>query len=106
MNDRCYNSRTKYYDLASTPYEFIHKPLGWAVNLGFNEYYEYTLRINGVKFEEMEEAPPRERADLARTAIKMQTHGPKKSVTFGFLLKGVHISASAVLNTHTKFAKL
>jgi len=69
-------------------------------------HYDYTLQINGVKFEEMEEAPPRERADLARTAIKMLMHGPKKSVTFGFLLKGVHISASAVLNNHTKFSKL
>ena len=36
----------------------------------------------------------------------MQTDGPKKSVKFGFLLKGVYIGASAILNQHTKFAKL
>ena len=54
----------------------------------------------------MEEAPPRERADLARSTVKMQMDGPKKSVKFGFLLKGVYIGASAILNMHTKFAKL
>ena len=55
---------------------------------------------------DMEAAPPRERADLARSAIKMQLDGPKKSVKFGFLLKGEYIGASAILNMHTKFAKL
>ena len=54
----------------------------------------------------MEEAPPRERAELARSAITMNMHGPKKSVTFGFLRKGVHIGATAIFNMHTKFAKL
>ena len=54
----------------------------------------------------MEEAPARERADLARTAVKMQMDGPKKCVKFGFLLKGEYIGASATLNMHTKFAKL
>ena len=38
----------------------------------------YTLEINGIKYEEMDEAPPRERAALARTAISMMMHGPKK----------------------------
>ena len=32
--------------------------------------------------------------------------GPKKSVRFGFMRKGEYIGASAVLNMHTKFAKL
>ena len=32
--------------------------------------------------------------------------GPKKSVKFGFLLKGKYIGATAILNMHTKFAKL
>ena len=54
----------------------------------------------------MEEAPPRERAELARTAIKMQMDGPKKSVKFGFLIRGEYIGASAILNLHTKFGKL
>ena len=54
----------------------------------------------------MNEAPPRERAALARTAITMQMAGPKKSARFGLLLKGQYIGVSAVLNMHTKFAKL
>ena len=54
----------------------------------------------------MEEAPPRERAALARTAIKMQMHGPKKTAKFGLLRKGQYIGVTVVLNTQTKFAKL
>ena len=54
----------------------------------------------------MAEAPPRERAALARTTITMQLAGPKKSARFGLLRKGQYIGVSAVLNTHTKFAKL
>ena len=64
------------------------------------------LEVNHVKFEDMVDAPPRERAVLARTSITMKTEGPKKCVRFGFLLKGQYIGASAVLNKHTKFAKL
>ena len=85
----------------------MHKPLGWTVSISYEaeegedeegsprSIYSlrddggyYTLIVNGVKFSEMEEAPPRERADLARSAVKMQMEGPKKSVKFGFLLKG------------------
>ena len=54
----------------------------------------------------MPDAPPRERAALARTAITMRTDGPKKIVRFGILRKGEYIGVSAVYNTHTKFAKL
>ena len=57
-------------------------------------------------FEDMAEAPPRERADLARSPIVTYMNGPKKSAKFGLLLKGDYISASVLLNTHTKFAKL
>ena len=52
------------------PFEFEHKPRRWHILLGFNDDdYKYSLEINGVRFEEMTEAPPRERAELARTAI-------------------------------------
>ena len=54
----------------------------------------------------MSEAPPRKRAALARTSIAMRTDGPKKTVRFGLMRKGEYIGVSAVLNTHTKFAKL
>ena len=64
------------------------------------------MEVNGVKYEEMTEAPPRERAALARTAISFKMDGPKKSAKFGLLLKGDYIGVSVVLNTHTKFGKL
>ena len=54
----------------------------------------------------MKEAPPRERADLARSAMTMNMNGPKKSAKFGLLRKGEYIGVSALWNQHTKFAKL
>ena len=54
----------------------------------------------------MAEAPPRERAALARSTIEVEMDGPKKTAKFGLLLKGQYISVAVVLNTHTKFAKL
>ena len=33
-------------------------------------------------------------------------NGPKKSAKFGLLLKGQYIGVTALLNFHTKFAKL
>ena len=54
----------------------------------------------------MAEAPPRERAPLARSAISMRMDGPKKSAKFGLLRNGEHIGASVMFNTLTKFSKL
>ena len=54
----------------------------------------------------MSEAPHRERAALARTAISMKMDGQKKTATFGLLRKGEQISVSVLLNTLTKFSKL
>ena len=54
----------------------------------------------------MNEAPARERADLARSAITMRMDGPKKSAKFGLLRKGDYIGVSVVHNTLSKFAKL
>ena len=54
----------------------------------------------------MAEAPPRERAALARSAITMKMDGPKKSAKFGLLRKGEYTGVSVVHNTQTKFAKL
>ena len=54
----------------------------------------------------MVEAPPRERAALARSAIKMKMDGPKKSAKFGLMLKGEYIGVSVVMNNQTKFCKL
>ena len=57
-------------------------------------------------FEDMAEAPARERAALARTAITMKMHGPKKSAKFGLLRSGEYVGVSVVHNSLTKFAKL
>ena len=54
----------------------------------------------------MSEAPPRERAALARSAIAYKMEGPKKSAKFGLMRKGEYIGVSIVLNTQSKFAKL
>ena len=64
------------------------------------------MEINGVKFEDMDEAPQRERAALARTAMTMKMDGPYKNAKFGLLRKGEYINVTAILNLHTKFAKL
>ena len=54
----------------------------------------------------MAEAPPRERAAIARTAITMRMDGLKKSAKFGLLRRGEYIGVSVVHNSLTKFAKL
>ena len=54
----------------------------------------------------MNQAPSRERADLARSAITMRMDGPKKSAKFGLLRKGDYVGVSVVHNTLSKFAKL
>ena len=35
IDDRGYDSRTKYYGLIATPYNFTHKPRGWLIQLGW-----------------------------------------------------------------------
>ena len=87
------------------PFEFKHKQLGWKIQIGLNNL-KYTLTINDVQFEEMDEAPARERAALARTAISMKMDGNYKSAKFSLLRKGEKIDVSIILNMHTKFSKL
>ena len=41
-------------ELENAPFEFVHKPLGWAVNIGLDRTKKlYTLEVNGVKYEDM-----------------------------------------------------
>ena len=75
------------------------------MQLGFN-HPNYTIEINGVKYEEMDEAPARVRAALARSTMTMKMDGPKKIAKFGLMRKGEYIGVSTILNTLTKFAKL
>ena len=54
----------------------------------------------------MADAPPRDRAAIARTMITMKMDGPKKGAKFGLLRNGEYISVSVVHNSLTKFGKL
>ena len=54
----------------------------------------------------MKEAPTKERASLARSAMKMKMTGHIKSAKFGLLYEGKYTGVSAFLNQYTKFAKL
>ena len=74
-----------YSELKNTTFEFAHKPYGWIMQLGYyveegihDDLGYYTLQINGVDYSIMAEAPPRERAALARSSISMKMDGPKK----------------------------
>ena len=66
----------------------------------------YTLMINNTNFNDMPEAPERERANLARSKITYKMDGPTKSANFFLLHKGEPTRVSITFNTHTKFAKL
>ena len=35
LEDRCYNTKKKYYALNDTPYLFQHKPRSWLISLGY-----------------------------------------------------------------------
>ena len=67
--------------LDKTPFKFFHKPRGWIIDLNYqggSTYGYYTLEVNGVKFDEMDKAIPRERAALARTSITTKMDGFKR----------------------------
>ena len=54
----------------------------------------------------MSKAPPRERADLARTGITLAMQGQKKTAKLGLLRRGEYIGVTVLLNRLTKFGKL
>ena len=62
--------------------------------------------MNGIAYTDMDEAPPRERAALARTALQLSMAGQKKIAKFGLLRRGEYIGVSILLNMLTKFGKL
>ena len=62
--------------------------------------------INGVNFNELPEAPAREREPLARSKTSINMNGNKKHGYFPLLRNGVLIPVSVQLNQLTKFAKL
>ena len=64
------------------------------------------LLINGVNFNELEDAPAREREPLARSTTSIKMNGSKKQGYFPLLHNGVLIPVSVSLNNQTKFARL
>ena len=86
IGDRGYNSNKSTRDLSNTPYYFTHEPKRWLIRLGYKS--GYTLTINGMKFENMLEAPMKALAELTRSAISMKMDGPIKSAKFALLRKG------------------
>ena len=117
IDNRCYDSG-KYLEDNNISFQIAHKPRNWVIkirviDLGYKFVngicgpdFCYTLIINNVPFTEMAEAPPRERAALARSAVSLKMHGPIKSAKFGLMRKGEYVGVSIVLNTQSKFGKL
>ena len=82
----------KVYDSGKTPEKFgdfifdcFHEPRGWLLQLGFKleegkafKEGHYTLVINGTSFLDLQEAPERERASLARSKITYKMDGAIK----------------------------
>ena len=66
----------------------------------------YTLLINNTDFNDLPEAPERERAPLARSKITYKMDGQIKSANFFLLINGDPTRVSVTFNTLTKFAKL
>ena len=66
----------------------------------------FPLLINGVNFNELEDAPAREREPLARSTTSISMSGIKKHGYYPILINGVLIPVSVWLNKQTKFAKL
>ena len=62
--------------------------------------------INNINFNDLPEAPERERASLARSKITYKMEGPTKSANFSLLRKGEPTRVSVTYSTYSKFAKL
>ena len=87
-NENCFASFSSKYRLEKDTkilekilkwayFELWHNQFGWKIQIGLKDN-KYTLQINDVPFDEIDEAPARERAALARTAIIMKMDGPYK----------------------------
>ena len=69
-------------------------------------YSDPTLSINGVNFDDLPEAPAREREPLARATTKINMNGQKKYASNPLLRNGELIPVTVQLNQLTKFSKL
>ena len=90
------------------PFEFIHEARGWTIVLGYSLQNEhtYTLTFDGVDFNDLPQAPARERAPLARSSTTINMDGAKKFGKFPIIRSGQLICVTILVNFLTKFAKL
>ena len=58
----------------------------------------FTLAINGIEFNELTDAPAREREPLARSTTSINMLGIKKHGYYPILINGVLIPVSVLLN--------
>ena len=86
----------------------MHEERSMAVtlDLSFEEKVIFDLQINGINFNDLPEAPARQRERLARSNTSINMHGHKKQGLFPLLREGELITVSVQLNKQTKFAKL
>ena len=84
------------------PWDFWHEFR--KMNISLNE--GQTLYINGINFNELPEAPAREREPLARSKTSINMSGVKKFGSYPLLLSGKLIPVSIQLNQFSKFSKL
>jgi hypothetical protein len=87
------------------PWECFHEYRAMLLSVD-GEWYDPTLSINLVDFDDLPEAPARERAPLARAKTTINMNGQKKSASFPLLLSGKLVPVSVQLNLLTKFSKL
>ena len=80
------------YDSGKTPEEFgnfiydcYHEPKRWLLKIGYkieegkaSDDGRFTLEINFTNFDDLPEAPERERAPLARSKVVYKMDGPTK----------------------------
>ena len=80
----------------SFPLEITHIFRAMRVTVDKGEK-EFTLLINGVNFNELEDAPARDREPLARSKTSINMRGNKKHGYYPLLCNGVLIPVSVML---------
>ena len=100
------NNEFKFDIDAPLPWDFKHELRAMNISLNKDEERQWTLFINEVNFNELPEAPAREREPLARSKTSINMSGVKKVGYYPILLSGKLIPVSVQLNQFSKFSKL
>ena len=82
IDENEYDSGKKPESFGDWTFDCFHTPRGWLLQLGYKfedgltwEHGWYTLVINNTNFDDLPEAPERERAPLARSNITYKMDG-------------------------------